>query len=145
MKKSVLLLGIIAWVAVLAAAVIIAGFVWRGDINMYNGAASLKEEDILLFGIENIRIETDSLDIELQATGEPRMKVLQYGDTNTAAEELFVVTQYEGGLKISAKRLFKFFSISFTINERLVIQIPETWLGDISVSASSGNIRVHDV
>jgi|GEM_PF-3180831 len=147
MKKSLLLFGIIAWIAVLAAAAIIAGGVLRGgsgDLIFSDNAALLKEEDIALAGMEDILIETDSLDIGIYTTGEPQMMVRQYGGANTAAEELFVVTQNNGGIKIRVKHLFRLNVINFSFNERLAVYIPETWLGDISVKVSSGNIRVDD-
>lgn len=145
MKKGLLLAGIITWLAILVIMIaVIAVVLPRGGWGFLDNTVALKEENISLFDIADIQIETDSYDIEFVSTGEPQMKVLQYGNKNTLEEELFTADTKVGSVKISVKRLPKIFSMNLSFNERLVVEIPQNWLGDISVKVFSGDIRVND-
>ena len=144
MKKSVLLIGIIAWVAVILAAILIMGGVLRGGFFLPDNSKLLKEEETDLFGISDILIETDSLDIEFVVGQGPRLKVRQYGAEKTTAEELFSLSQKDGVLRIGVKNPVRIFSVNFGLNERLTLEIPAEWLGNVSLQNSSGNISLAD-
>jgi lia operon protein LiaG len=144
MKKGLLFIGIVAWAAVLAVAILVGGSFLRGGFALPDNSILLKEEDIPLSGISEILIEADSLDIEFIVGAEPYLKVLQYGNERTAAEELFSATQKNGSLNISVRSLIRIFNISFGSSERLVLAIPASWLGDIGAQSASGNISVSD-
>ena len=144
MKKSIILIAIMAWLAVITAAVLIMGGAINGGFTMPDNSVLLKEESIPLAGIDEIQIETDSLDIEFIIGDVAHLQALQFGSERTTAEELFNITHNNGCLKISVKSLFRMFSINFSINERLVLEIPASWLGDVGVHNASGNIVLSD-
>ncbi|MCL1975388.1 MAG: DUF4097 domain-containing protein [Firmicutes bacterium] len=144
MKKSFLLIGIFVWIAVIVAAVFIMGSIINGQYSIPNYSVLLKEEEIALSGISEISIETGSLDIEFVSSTSQQLKALQYGNENTAAEQQFSITQNSGRIKISVKRLTKAFNINFGIKERLVLEIPDKWLGNVDVQNTSGNICLLD-
>lgn len=111
---------------------------------MHNNMVLLKEADTSIVGITGIIVDADSQDIEFYSSGEPNLKIRQYSSKNTLEEELFVVSRENSVIRISARHMLRVFSINFGFSDKLLIEIPQNWLGDIDVGLFSGNIRLSD-
>lgn len=149
MKKPLLLIGIFAWVLVLAVVVaaLVGGWLFSGGFGIANRDAQanlLKEEYIELSGVKSILLQSDVADIEIIATADTQMRLLQYGGSHTAPEELFSVNQNGDAVQLRIKRNLRFFDFSFGLNEQLVVEIPAAWLGNVEASVSSSRIQVND-
>lgn len=146
MKKKVLLIGIISWTAVAALLIaIIVNAAYGGGFGIMNyNSVLVKEDAVSIAGISNITVQSDLAGIEVLSTEESQIRVRQYG-ANLGSKELFTVELNGPTAKIELKHKFRFFNIGFGfLSERLVIEVPSAWIGDVNVYSSSGGIRLND-
>lgn len=150
MKKGFLLLGIGLWtivaVAIISAAILIAN--GRAEYMLISKVETLLEsEEIYLGNIERIKVNCSSQNIIIRKTNGNNIKVSQYGDPDTKKDGLFLVSTTNDSVHIyidyDKKFRFNFFS-NIINNERLIIEIPETYYGNLDSTASSGSIKIED-
>lgn len=140
MKKGFLLVAIVLWTLVAAA---IAGLI----IFSVNGgfeAVLIKDESISLGDIRNIVVEGSHQAVEIRETGGDSIKVSQYGNAKTRSEALFSVSTSDDGIRIYFDDIWYFNLFSFNINEKLVVEIPEDFTGNLEAEASSGGLNIED-
>jgi len=149
MKKSLPIIGIIIWIIVVVAVIIVAfigfnsNFSLSGIMGINMGSNLLKEETLSMNDIDSIVLQNDRKTIEIVSTDSERGRVLQYGRQNTSSADLFSVDINNGDATIDSKTEWKLFSI-ITWNEKLVLEIPASWDGNVDISSSSGGIRFKD-
>lgn len=144
MKKGFLILAIALWsiivVIILSAAVLIAK---GGPINMLNTGRLIKNEEILLGNAQNIVIESTRQSLEIRKTSGDNIIVSQYGNPNAKREDLFFVSTSSDKVHIYIESDFKIFNF-FNYDERLLVEIPEEYFGNLDAVASSGSIKVEN-
>ncbi len=148
MKKGFIISAIALWTIVVIAIIFFAIFISNGRVNQMtiSSESLLKNEEISLGNTENITIEATRQSIQLHKTDGNKIKVSQYGSSDTNNEELFLVSTSSDGIHIYIKKEFqlKIFNFVEVYRERLVVEIPESFSGNLDVSASSGSIKVED-
>lgn len=118
----------------------------------------LKEEEISLGLVKNIVIEGSIYTIDLYKTSGNALKVRQLGPSDTKIEDLFSVEVSNGTINIRnivnsqtyRNNIFNFpFNFNFRTNnnsedKRLIIEIPESFSGNLDLSTVSASIKVRD-
>ncbi|MDF2566791.1 MAG: hypothetical protein K0R90_247 [Oscillospiraceae bacterium] len=145
MKKGFLLIAIVLWalIGIIVAAVILFG-VNGGFNNMTKTGTLIKNEDVLLGSIQNIVVEGSNQTVEIRKTSGDSVRVSQYGNAMTKSEKLFLVSNSEGSVRIYFNNTWSFTFFNFNINERLVVEIPEDFTGNLDAKTSSGSIKTED-
>lgn len=147
MKKGFLILAIGLWtliaVAIISATILIAN--GKGNYMIPAKADTLiKDEEINLGNIEKIKIDSTSQSIQIRKTDGNSIKVSQYGDPDTLNEDLFLVSTTNDSLHIYFNKRYRISLFCINYNERLVVEIPERFYGDLDTAASSGSIKIED-
>ena len=144
MKKGLLLTAIVLWsiAAVAIGAAIIYG-VRGGYNNMTTSGSLIKNETVSLGTIQNIIVEGSQQAVEIHKTSDDSIKISQYGNKKTKTEDLFIVTVTDDNVRIYFDKAWKFNFFNF-INERLVIEIPEKFTGDLNAKTNSGGVKTED-
>lgn len=145
MKKGFLILAIFLWtlVAVAVIGAIIFG-INGGFGNMIGTGTLIKNEDVLLGNTQNIVVESSYQAVEIRKTTENSIKISQYGNEKTKDEKLFVVSASDGNVRIYFNNTWSFNFFNFNFNEKLVVEIPEKFSGNLKAATSSGGVRTED-
>ena len=153
MKKGFLILAITLWsiiaVIVLSATILIAkggpiNILNTGRlINMLNTGRLIKNEEISLRNDQNVVIESTRQNLEIRKTSGNKIIVSQYGNPNAKRGDLFFVSTSSDKVHIYIKSKFKFINF-FNYNEKLLVEIPEEYFGNLDAIASSGSIKVEN-
>lgn len=148
MKKGFIISAIGLWTVVVIAIIFFAINISQGRVSQMtiSSESLLKNEEVSLGNTENITIETTRQSIHILKTDGDKIKVSQYGSLDINDEELFQVSTSSDGIHIYIKkdiqlRVFNFFGV---YDERLVVEIPEYFIGNLDLAASSGSIKVLD-
>lgn len=147
MKKGFIVFAICLWTIVVVAIISLAIFISNGRVknHMITSEALLKNEEISLGNTENIIIETTRQSILIRKSNGDKIKVSQYGSPDTKNEDLFLVSNSSDGVHIYIKKTFHLEIFNFNVyRERLVVEIPEDFYGNLDAAASSGSIKVED-
>ncbi len=146
MKKTALYIGIFTWslVAIFFVAILVYG-VSNGTIG--GPAVLLEEKTVSTNGLENVVVESRSVKIEVLSTTDDQIKISQYGMAKTKSRDIFHLEEDGDGVRVgfddSNRR--RFFSFDFwSLDERLVIELPESYTNNIDFQSSSGGIRFKD-
>lgn len=147
MKKGLLITSIILWSLVIVAivGVIIIGFDWI-DVKSNTGPSVLiKQESIQLGNATKITVKGVSHEIEVHKTSGTSIEVSQYGSENTATEKLFKVSVTDNEIQIYFNN-YKWSGSWFKIyvHEKLIVEIPDSFVDNLSVSTTSGEITLLD-
>lgn len=155
MKRGIVIALVVVWAIVALAAVwfIIAN--WNGgsfnlvnfEFGMSGVTKLLKEESVTADGVATLEISTSYDGIELVATDSAEFRVIQYGSEDASEDALFKAVRSGDKLTVSTKhnnriRIGIFFSV--TGEEKLVIEVPSSWKGSVSLETSSGSVKVLD-
>ena len=146
MKKKFLILAIALWSIIAIIIVFTAVRIIRGGpINMLNTGKLIKDEKISLGNTQNIVIDISRQNLIIHKTSGDRIIVSQYGNPNTKIENLFLVSTSNDRVHIGIDRTsdFKIFNL-FNYDERLIVEIPEDYFGNLDVDTSSGSIKLED-
>lgn len=145
MKKGFLSVAIALWALVLAAVIGLTVYSVHGGFGDMAGTGSLiKNEDIFLGNIQNIVVEASSQAVELRKIAGDKMKVSQYGNPKTRNEKLFLFTVSDDNVHIYFEKKWHFDIFNFNINEKLIIEIPEDFKGNLKAGTSSGGVKSED-
>lgn len=145
MKKKLILAGIVVWVLIVGVIVtVIVAAARGGGISMFADTKLVKEDNIKLEEQKNLIIECDSGAIEVVAGTGDEIKVEQYGGSRLTEEELFQVKADSNTIQIQQKNKIRIVSLNFSLDERLVIEVPKKYAGNVELKNSSGGIRVKD-
>lgn len=146
MKKGFIFLAIVLWTIVAAAIVSAAVFIANGGINRMGKKDTLiKNEDIVLGNSQNIIMEGTKHNLEIRKTSGDSIIVNQYGNPNSKSEDLFLVSTFEDSIHIYIKERIHIGTFNFNnYNERLVVEIPEGFNGNLEAKALSGSIEIED-
>lgn len=145
MKRPLILIAIILWTLVAVAVVAAAVFGINGGFSNMTAPITLtKNEDIMLGNTQNIVIEGSHQAVEVRKTGGGSIKVSQYGSEKTRTERLFLVSSSDDGVRIYFNNDIRLYVFDFSFNEKLVVEIPESFTGNLSVKTSSGGIKTED-
>lgn len=146
MKKKYLLTAIVLWILVAAAIVVVYIFCINGG---FNTNAMVKDETISLNNVHTIVVNTSYQKIEILKTNSDSMKVTQYSNSKERNKNLFIVSSNNDSINVSFDNIQKhnvFINIfNFNINDKLIIEIPESFTGNLEVKTSSGSIKVNDI
>lgn len=104
----------------------------------------IKNDEISLGNTDKITIETTSQSIRLYRTTSDKIKVSQYGNPDAGEDELFQVSITGNDIYIYIKRKHTVEFFNFIGEEKLVVEIPESFSGNLDALASSGSIKVED-
>jgi lia operon protein LiaG len=145
MKKGFLLFSIVLWtiIAITVVGLMIFG-VKGGFKQMSYTQKHVKDQDVQLANIQNIVVDGSDQTVEIRKTSGYSIKISQYGSSNTRDERLFLVSTSEDAIHIYFDNDHNFYLFNFNINEKLVIEIPEDFKGNLDVKTSSGNVRIED-
>lgn len=148
MKRSYILIAIGLWVLVAAG---IVGVYLYGVKNGFGKITSadklIKEEAAVLNHIGSIVIEGSHQSVEIRKTDGDSIKVSQYSNTETGKDNLFLISKDDDRIKIYFEKTWNSVNYSFfnfNTNERLVVEIPGDFTGDLDIKTSSGSIRTED-
>ncbi len=155
MKRGVLVTMVVIWALVAIAAIVFIVAYWNGgnlglfDIEIGAGfdVSLLKQESSPADGVGSLEVLTTYDGIELVAGGGNEFRVTQYGRDNAPEEELFRIERSGDKLTISTKRNNRIRVGVFFFGgaeEKLVIEAPRDWSGNVSLEASSGSVRLND-
>ena len=102
-----------------------------------------KEEQVSSSGIEKIEIDLGSCDLQVIATDEDVIKIVESSSKNLDESELFTLSNENGRLKVTKGNLFKGFIFHFgMIGHKLQVFIPKKYIGNLSLSTGSGDITL---
>ena len=145
MKKGLLIFSIILWTIIAIAIVGLIIFGLNGGFNhMINTGTLIKSENVSLSNIQNIVVDASSQTVEIHKISGNSIKISQYGSTKTSNERLFLISASEDAVHIYFNSNHNFSLFDFNISEKLVIEIPEEFTGDLDAKASSGNVKIED-
>ncbi|NLO09930.1 MAG: DUF4097 domain-containing protein [Clostridiales bacterium] len=147
MKRGFIIAAISLWTIVVVAIILLAITISNGRFNQMtvsSADALLRSGEVSIGNTENIIIETSRQSIYIRKTTGDKIKITQYGSSDTRNEELFLVSSSGDDIHIYIKREFRMQFFNFIDRERLIVEIPEDFYGNLDVSASSGSIRVED-
>ena len=102
----------------------------------------LKEEQVNSTGIEKIRLDFDSADIEVTATDEKVIRVIESSNKPLKKHELFTLTNQNGILEIiKGERITHIPFLNFGFQQhKIELFIPKSYRGDLDIVTSSGDI-----
>ena len=103
----------------------------------------LKEEIVPLEDIHSISIYDASKKIEIVATNADQARVCQYGRPDKADIYLFMIDCADGYATINTHDEIGLKN-SFASREKLVLELPASWIGNITVESQSGGIAIKD-
>ena len=135
MKKTSIVIAIIAWVLVVVVAVAFLVTRTAGQ------AGLLKEETLALQEVNSIVVKADSLTVEVVSTSANQASIRQYGSASTASYNLFTVDLRNGSATINVEQRIVLFRLGIT-PDVLVVEIPIAWSGDVEISSNSGGIKL---
>lgn len=148
MKKGFIIISIGLWTIVVVAIIALAISISRGRFNKMSVVSVpselLKEEEVLLGDCDKITINTTRHSIQLFKSTGDKIKISQYGNPDTSQDELFKVSTSGNSIHIYIDRKVRLEFFNFIGEEKLLIEIPESFYGDMDVAASSGSIRFED-
>lgn len=105
----------------------------------------LKSEGILLKAAKNIVIECTSETLEIHKVSGDSINIRQYGNPNTRSEDLFLFSTSDDTVHIYIKKTYNFtFNILNFYREKIIVEIPESFKGNLSATASSGSVKIED-
>lgn len=133
------------WTIVVVAIIVLAISISRGRVKRMTVLSTLlKEEEVSLDNADTISIETSRHNIQIIKSTGDKVKVSQYGKPDAIQDELFQVTTSSNRIHIYIRKKFQIELFNFTTEEKLLVEIPESFYGDMDVTASSGSIRFED-
>lgn len=144
MKKGFLFAAIVLWVLVAVAVAGVILFGVKGGFNDMVKGTLIKNEDVLLGNIQNIVIEGSSQAVEIHKTSGDSIRVSQYGNAKTRSEKLFLLSTSDDRVRVYFDNTWDFNFFDFNMNERLVIEIPENFTGNLDARTSSGDVKTED-
>ena len=143
--KKLLLSGIILWLVVIITLVSVMMIGMRGGFAAVWGEKRiLKNERISSDGLRNIMIESASTGIELIKTSGSELKITQYSTKELSEESLFTVEQNGDTVKIKIELHWRHLIFNINFDDKLVVEIPDDWNGNVKADAGSGGIKVGD-
>ncbi|HHX54837.1 MAG TPA: DUF4097 domain-containing protein, partial [Clostridiales bacterium] len=78
-------------------------------------------------------------------TNGDEIKIRQYGRPDAKKEELFIVSSSNNSINIYFNKTFKLNIFDFNVyNEKLVVEIPEEYYGNLDATASSASIKIEN-
>lgn len=144
-KKGFLLMAIVLWALVAATVVGMILFSINGGFShMTETGTLIKTEDVLLRNIRDIVVEGSSQAVEIRKTSGDSIKISQYGNAKTRDEKLFLVSASDDRVRIYFDETWHFDLFHFSIYEKLVVEIPEEFTGNLDAKTSSGGIKTED-
>ncbi len=106
------------------------------------GSVLLKEETIYAEGVTAFELRGTYQGIEVKGTDAALFHIEQYGGENTSPDGYFQIRRDGGHVTVTVES-----SITIGLNlsrDRLVIEVPRAWTGDVALASASGSIRVQD-
>jgi lia operon protein LiaG len=142
--------GIIAMIVVLGViAIALLGLLTIGLTNGFSFPSLVRtgnlqpafEQSAPADGINSVRVNLASMDVEVYATQEQSIRMVQYGAGSLGRDELVTFTNAGGTITISQPSLTYWF---FRIRPYQVLRLylPQSYAQDLSISTSSGNVTM---
>lgn len=146
-KRSYILLAIVLWTVVALAIVSVTIYIATGGVkHIGNSNSIIKNEQISVENAQTITIDSTIQTVEILKTSDRSINITQYGNPNTRPEEMFMISTSDDGIHIYIDKILR--NRRFTglneFRERLVVEIPETYYGDLNISTSSGGLKIED-
>lgn len=146
MKKKYISIAIALWTLVAVAIVGIFIFSINGGFSDMN--VKVKDETISLNNIQDIIIKSSYQKIEVIKTNSNSITITQYSNTKRKNANSFMVSNDNNCINVYFKNTLQnnlFTNIfNLNVNERLVIELPENYKGNLELQTSSGSIKVND-
>lgn len=150
-KTAIILIIILTFLALLLGAVLTIGIVFQKDdfFGIRNAFIITekdlkKKETVSLTSIQNIEMETESIDIQVYTTNEDEMRVEAYTKDKAKEENLFEIEENENTISIKNRNsksniCFFCFGNNITIYK---VYIPRNYKENIRIQTSSGEVSI---
>lgn len=137
MKKRLTIINIAMWMLVFTGSIIFMNFEIHGRDNL------VKEKTLAVKDVEAIVLQSDSTRVEFTITSAEQIRICQFGRASATQKELFTVDVASGSATIRLKHRFKLFDF-WSPGEKLVIELPRSWFGDVEAKSASSEIKIVD-
>ena len=115
--------------------------------NIGGSAVLVKEDSVSMDDITSLELLSDMSSVYISATDGDRMTVRQYSSSSLDPDEIFDLRK-DGGrghLTVDAKRRrIRIFVFNIFSDERIEVDIPRSWLGDVDMRGTSGGLKLRD-
>lgn len=144
MKKKYLLISIVLWTLVAVAVVGAIAYGLNGGFKGMMEGVLVKQETVAIDNVRSISIEGTHHSVEVRKTNGDSIRISQYGREDLSDRELFKVSVTEDSVRVTINEWYLHFYIFNFVNDKLIIEIPDSFAGDLSVKTSSGGVKVED-
>lgn len=146
MNKRMIKLSIVMLVVIiiLLIAVLVRGTKYGGDFMIIRGSEKVQKQEIVDVGNRSKinLLNYSSCNIEIQTTEDSKLKVVQTAYNKINDNEKFTIDKSGDEINIKCDDDHRSFNLfSFKIDEKIHLYIPKSYVKDLNIEGSSGNIR----
>ncbi|MCL1820249.1 MAG: DUF4097 domain-containing protein [Oscillospiraceae bacterium] len=148
---SILMVGLLVTVMVSGMRGNSFGFFNRGRSSVsffeFGGTSELvKEDSVSMDGVRKLELSARSHAIYVRSVNSNTLTVRQYGPNNLSDRDYFDLRKNGDYVTVDARSEVRSRIVFFgwTVDERIEIDVPSDWIGDVDIDTSSGGLKIQD-